>query len=69
MEVPKNKKFKNEIYNAEDMRILLEKCRTSLELPIVIASGLGLRISEIIGLTWNNIDFNDYHYYSRENNS
>ncbi len=60
VEVPKSKKFKNEIYNGEDMRILLDKCRgTSLELPIVIASGLGLRISEILGLTWNNIDFND----------
>ena len=61
VEVPKNKKFKNEIYNAEDMKILLEKChKTSLELPIIIASGLGLRISEIMGLTWNNIDFNDF---------
>ena len=61
VEVPKNKKFKNEIYNAEDMRILLEKChKTPLELPIIIASGLGLRISEIMGLTWNNIDFNDF---------
>ena len=61
VEVPKNKKFKNEIYNAEDMRILLEKChKTSLELPIIIASGLGLRISEIMGLTWNNIDLNDF---------
>ena len=61
VEVPKNKKFKNEIYNAEDMRILLEKChKTPLELPIIIASGLGLRISEIMGLPWNNIDFNDF---------
>lgn len=61
IEVPKSKKFKNDIYNSEDMRLLLEKCKgTSLELPIVIASGLGLRISEILGLTWNNIDFNDY---------
>ena len=61
VEIPKSKKFKNEIYTAEDMRILLEKCHgTSLELPIIIASGLGLRISEILGLTWNNIDFNDF---------
>ena len=61
VEIPKNKKFKNEIYTAEDMKILLEKChKTSLELPIIIASGLGLRISEIMGLTWNNIDFNDF---------
>ncbi|WP_455538746.1 tyrosine-type recombinase/integrase [Terrisporobacter sp.] len=61
VEIPKIKKFKNEIYTPEDMRILLEKCRgTSLELPINIASGLGLRVSEILGLTWNNIDFNDF---------
>lgn len=61
VEVPKNKKYKNEIYNAEDMKKLLEKSReTSLGLPIILASGLGLRISEILGLTWNNIDFNDF---------
>ena len=62
VEVPKNKKYKNEIYNAEDMKKLLEKSReTSLELPIILASGLGLSISEILGLTWNNIDFNDFN--------
>lgn len=61
IEVPKNKKYKNEIYNAEDMQNLLEKCHgTSMELPVVLASGLGLRISEVLGLTWNNVDFNDF---------
>lgn len=60
IEVPKVKKFKNNIYNKQGMQKLLEKCTgTSLELPIFIASGLGLRISEILGLTWNNIDFNN----------
>ncbi|MEF9990613.1 MAG: tyrosine-type recombinase/integrase [Romboutsia sp.] len=59
VEVPKNKKFKNSIYNKEDLLELLEKSKgTSLEVPIFLASGLGLRISEILGLTWNNIDFN-----------
>lgn len=61
VEIPKSKKFKNEVYNAEDMRLLLERSKgTPLELPIVIASGLGLRISEILGLTWDNIDFNNF---------
>lgn len=61
VEVPKNRKYKNEIYDTVDMQILLEKCSgTSLELPIILASGLGLRISEILGLTWSNIDFNDF---------
>ena len=60
IEIPKIKKFKNNIYNSEDMRLLLEKSKnTPLQLPIAIASGLGLRISEILGLTWNNIDFNN----------
>lgn len=30
---------------------------SSLELQIYLASGLGLRISEVLGLTWDNIDF------------
>ena len=60
IEIPRVKKFKNNIYNQDDMHKLLEKCDgTSLELPIFLASGLGLRISEILGLTWNNIDFNN----------
>ena len=61
VEVPKNRKYKNEIYNAQDMQQLLEKSQgTSMELPIVLAGGLGLRISEILGLTWNNVDFNNF---------
>ncbi len=60
IEIPRVRKFKNDIYNQADLHKLLEKCvGTSLELPIFIASGLGLRISEILGLTWNNIDFNN----------
>ena len=39
---------------------LLQTCKgTNLEIYIYLASGLGLRISEILGLTWNNIDFNE----------
>ena len=58
VEVPKNRKFKNNIYNKEDMIKLLNTCKnTDMELYIYLASGLGLRISEILGLTWDNIDF------------
>ncbi|HSQ87490.1 tyrosine-type recombinase/integrase [Romboutsia sp.] len=60
IEVPRIKKFKNNIYNTENMVKLLQICKgTSLELHIYLASGLGLRISEILGLTWDNIDFNE----------
>ncbi|MGL4914162.1 MAG: tyrosine-type recombinase/integrase, partial [Romboutsia sp.] len=60
IEVPRIKKFKNNIYNTENMVKLLQVCKGSpLELHIYLASGLGLRISEILGLTWDNIDFNE----------
>ena len=60
IEVPRVKKFKNNIYNKENMVKLLQVCKgSSLELPIYLASGLGLRISEILGLTWDNIDFSE----------
>lgn len=60
IEVPRVKKFKNNIYNKQDMIKLLQICKgTPLELHIYLASGLGLRISEILGLTWDNIDFNE----------
>ncbi len=60
VEIPKSKKYKNKIYNQEDMLKLLKICKnTELELPINLAIGLGLRISEILGLTWNNINFED----------
>ena len=58
IELPKVKKFKNNIYNKTDMVKLLQVCKgSSLELQIYLASGLGLRISEVLGLTWDNIDF------------
>ena len=59
IDIPKTKKFKNTIYDKEDMINLIKICKgTNLEIYIHLAIGLGLRISEILGLTWDNIDFN-----------
>ena len=58
IEVPKNKKFKSEVYDQKDIAKLLETIKnTDLELPINLAIGLGLRISEVLGLSWSDIDF------------
>ena len=58
IEVPKNKKFKSEVYDQKDIAKLLETTKnTDLELPINLAVGLGLRISEVLGLSWSDIDF------------
>ncbi|WP_270940769.1 tyrosine-type recombinase/integrase [Romboutsia lituseburensis] len=60
IDVPRIKKFKNNIYNRDDLIKLLEISKgTHLELYIHLASGLGLRISEILGLTWDNINFSE----------
>ena len=60
VELPRAKKFRNDIYNTEDMIELLRVSRgTEMELYVLLATGLGLRISEILGLTWDNIDFED----------
>lgn len=60
VEVPRIRKYKNNIYNQENLVKLLKICKgTPLELQIFLASGLGLRISEVLGLTWDNIDFNE----------
>lgn len=60
IESPRIKKFKNEIYDKEHMLKLLEVAKgTNLELPISLAIGLGLRLSEVLGLTWDNIDFDE----------
>lgn len=58
--IPRFKNFKNTIYNTENMLELLQICKgTNIEIYIYLAIGLGLRISEILGLTWDNIDFNE----------
>ena len=70
IELPKVKKFKNNIYNKTDMVKLLQVCKgSSLELQIYLASGLGFRISEVLGLTWDNIDFIENKITVRDNNT
>ena len=60
IEVPKNKKFKSEVYDQKDIAKLLETIKnTDLELPINLAIGLGLRISEVLWLSWSDIDFTE----------
>jgi integrase len=41
----------------EIVNLLKEARGTKLELPLYLASGAGLKLSEILGLTWDNIDF------------
>jgi len=58
---PKRTKFRGEFYNADEIKTLLEIAKgTPLETVIFITAHFGLRRSEIIGLKWNAIDFDNH---------
>ena len=54
-------KYQYYIYSEEDFNRLLNFVTgTKEEIPILLAGLCGLRVSEIMGLTWNDIDFNTH---------
>ena len=58
VERPKREHFEAGFYNSEEMGRLFEVSRgTKLEIPILLGAFYGLRRSEVIGLKWNAIDF------------
>lgn len=57
VELPKKERFEGKSYNKEQLSELLRNVRnTNLEVPIYLASLLGLRREEIVGLRWKNVD-------------
>ena len=63
--IPNNgEKYKYYIYNEDEYNALLNVVTgTKEEIPILLAGLCGLRVSEIMGLTWNDINF-DTHVIS-----
>ena len=60
MTKPKRDKPKTNFYNAEQLDTLLHSViGTPIEVPVILAVTLGLRRSEIIGLRWSAIDFDN----------
>lgn len=46
------------IFKAEELKVILEKIKeTDLEIPISLGLKFGLRLSEVLGLRWSDIDF------------
>lgn len=55
---PDKEKYQYNIYTEEQFNDLLDLATgTTLEIPILLAALCGMRLSEIMGLTWNDIDF------------
>ena len=58
MNVPKPKRFKGNVYTAEEILNLLELAKnTTLEIPVALAAVCGLRRGECLALTVDDIDF------------
>ncbi|MDD7518050.1 tyrosine-type recombinase/integrase [Ruminococcus flavefaciens] len=60
--VDKPSKIKKEssYYNAEQLNTLAREAKGSyIETPVILAMVLGLRRSEIVGITWENVDFDN----------
>lgn len=65
--LPKKIKFQSGVYNEEQLKKLLELLvGEKIELPINLATYLGLRREEILGLKWENIDLEHKKLYIRE---
>lgn len=57
-DLPAEKKFKGAIYTLEQLNQLVKICKnTPLEVPVTLTVRYGLRRSEILGLRWQDIDF------------
>ena len=67
--VDKPTKIKSETsyYNADQLNALAKAVKGSyIEIPVTLAMVLGLRRSEIIGITWDNVDFENRLIHIRQ---
>jgi len=56
----KTRKYRGEVYTSDDLQKLFAVIKGSeFELAIILASSLGLRRGEILGMAWNQIDFSN----------
>lgn len=66
--LPKVKKYKAEIYDQEEVELLIKKVKdTDLEVPICLEVALGLRRGELLALKWQDIDFDNCKVKIRNN--
>lgn len=68
---PKNKNFKQDIdiYDIEDIKLILNNSKNKgcFEIIVNLYVYAGMRMGEIIGLTWDNIDFNNNIIHIKNN--
>ncbi len=58
VELPKMKRYKPNIYDAEQIKRLLTVAKNEeIYIPVLLSATLGLRRGEVLGLTWDCIDY------------
>jgi len=66
--LPKAVKYKANIYTVKEMAEVLEIAKGSdMYLPVLLATNLGLRRGEILGLRWEHVDLKNSVIHIREN--
>ena len=64
VEKPEKNQFVGKFYTASELSKLIELAKeTKLEIPIIMGGFYGLRRSEIVGLRWSAIDFENNIFY------
>lgn len=60
IEFPKQKKFVGQYYTQEEIKILQELVKgTVIEVPVMLTIFYGFRRSEVLGLRWQSVNFNE----------
>ena len=58
---PKKEKAEHDFYNADEIKSLIQYSKNDpLEVVVYLAVLLGLRREEVLGLRWENVDFNKH---------
>ena len=64
VEKPEKNQFVGKFYNSDELSKVIQLTRgTKLELPVIFGGFYGLRRSEIVGLRWSAVDFDNDVFY------
>ena len=68
LELPKIQRRRVQVYDEQEIILLMDKVKDDdLELPVTLAAVLGLRRGEVLGLKWEDVDWENGKLHIRRN--